>query len=247
MKNNDFVNAFKIFKHEFLMSRAMVILSIALLAFIGMLSLAINNNSGDLALTSLILICFYAFGVLVVTYFIVAIISFYHGVFGKNAYLTHSLPVGIDSIILSKIFVFTFWGAVIIFEFCLFAICLAGLNRYTDSGFSYLYRELGGMDGIIKTIVFYLFSLLNEIIYVFMIVAIVHRKKSWTLVYGIVIYFAIKILIILIYVFFIYNIISNGISMEFFTGYYMFIVSIIILSLIFYFITRYIITRKLVL
>ena len=185
----------KIIKHEFFMSRILIILS-AILAAMSLLSMFMSEDTKGGVVVAFSLIAFFAFGIFGIAYFLSAAGSFYHGIFGKNAYLTHSLPISLDSILLGKVLVFVLWAFVpmaLLFAFDF----LHGGNVTTEvlrmvqlnNRQTYLYT---GFLSIICMI-------LHEITYIFMIAALVHKKKTHVMIWGIVYYFGIKVALNIIF------------------------------------------------
>ena len=102
--NNQFItflyNIVKICKHEFLMSRILVVISLIIALCIVLL--ALSSNGKMLYYSSIIIFTSFAFLIFGISYFLSIAMSFYHGIFGKYAYLTHSLPITLDSILFAK-------------------------------------------------------------------------------------------------------------------------------------------------
>ena len=185
-------HALKICKHEFLMSRILLIIVCIIMAI--NLLILINNDRHSATFYILIVIQWFAFFICSITYVLSAAISFYQGVFGKHAYLTHALPVSIESIIGAKILIYFLWFLVIFAAF-IFAL-------YADtSGISQVGDLLAlFQDALVwKIIPFFILSVLQEIVFIFMVVALVHRKKTYTLFIGILTSFGIKVLLLILF------------------------------------------------
>ncbi len=227
-----FLDSMKICKYEFLNSRVLLIVSI-ILTLLNLL-VYIGKSGNNITYALLIIIQVFSFVTFAIAYVLSAAISFYHGVFGRHAYLTHSLPIDLDSMIVSKIFVFMLWALVGFIEFGLFVFALS-------SGYDLIEQELMNIYNI-KYYVLALCNVLSELIYIFMIVAIIHRKKTHTLFFGFVTYFGIKV-VLLILVASILAIMDDTIQTEHATMVsYCFTTLCII---VYYYVCRYIIKNKL--
>ncbi|RDU73352.1 hypothetical protein CQA66_01410 [Helicobacter aurati] len=232
-------NGLKICKYEFLMSRILVILAIICTLLNICLFLSYNaqaSTHNEVSISIIVLLQIFAFMVFLIAYYLSAAISFYQGVFGKNAYLTHSLPILLDSILFSKILVFFLWACVGLAEFSLFCLILNDNNDMIGRFFFY------GPD-LFHICMFWFWTIFSEITYIFMIAAIVHRKKTYTMVYGIVTYFAIKTLLFIIVVY----ITDYMLSERFNPDFTMFIYEalLIVSSVLYYLVCRWIIKNKL--
>ncbi|TLE11101.1 hypothetical protein [Helicobacter bilis] len=185
-------HALKICKHEFLMSRILLIIVCIIMAI--NLLIFINNDRHSATFYILIVIQWFAFFICSITYVLSAAISFYQGVFGKHAYLTHALPVSIESIIGAKILIYFLWFLVIFAAF-IFAL-YAGTSGISQVGDLLALFQ----DALVwKIIPFFILSVLQEIVFIFMVVALVHRKKTYTLFIGILTYFGIKVLLLILF------------------------------------------------
>ncbi len=183
-------HALKICKHEFLVSRILLIIVCIIMAI--NLLIFINNDPHSVAFFILIVIQWFAFFICSITYVLSAAISFYQGVFGKQAYLTHALPVSIESIIGAKILIYFLWFLVI------FAAFIFTLYAGTKSIASIQNLLVLFQDALMwKIIPFFILSVLQEIVFIFMVVALVHRKKTYTLFIGILTYFGIKVVLLI--------------------------------------------------
>ena len=187
-------HALKICKHEFLMSRILLII-VCIIMVINLLIL-INNDPHSATFFILIGIQYFAFFICSITYVLSAAISFYQGVFGKHAYLTHALPVSIESIIGAKILIYFLWFLVIFaaFVFALYA-GTSGISSIHD--LLVFFKKT--LDFIWRLIPLFILSVLQEIVFIFMVVALVHRKKTYTLFIGILTYFGIKVLLLILF------------------------------------------------
>ncbi len=187
-------HALKICKHEFLMSRVLVII-VCILIGIDILILFTwdTRSSKTLFILSygLLIMQYFTFFICGITYVLSAAISFYQGIFGKQAYLTHALPVYIETIICAKILVYFLWFLIIFSVFILTIYIFAMKNNIAWNSFVSLHS-------FIWFIIMFVILILQEIVYIFMVVALVHRKKSYTLFIGILVYFTIKILIMIV-------------------------------------------------
>lgn len=185
-------HALKICKHEFLMSRILLIIVCIIMAI--NLLIFINSNPHSNTFYILLTIQYCAFLVCGITYVLSAAISFYQGIFGKQAYLTHALPVNIETIIGAKIFIYFLWFLVI-FAALIFTLYV-GTNSV--SFIQELLRLLKvNWNRIWILIALFMLSVLQEIVFIFMVVALVHRKKTYTLLIGILTYFGIKVLLLI--------------------------------------------------
>ena len=182
-------HALKICKYEFLMSRILLII-VCIITFINIL-LLMQTDRNTATFIILVFMQYFSFFVCSIAYLFSAAISFYQGIFGKHAYLTHALPISLETIICSKILIYFLWFLVI---FASFIFTLYASANYT---FTSLYDLLGGMS-VLHLIAIILLSVLQEIVFIFMIVSLVHRKKTYTMLTGILTYFGIKILLIII-------------------------------------------------
>ena len=230
-------HALKICKHEFLMSRILLIIVCIIMAI--NLLIFINNNPHSAAFFILIVIQWFAFCICSITYVLSAAISFYQGVFGKQAYLTHALPVSIESIIGAKILIYFLWFLVI------FAAFIFTLYAGTKSIASIQNLLVLFQDALMwKIIPFFILSVLQEIVFIFMVVALVHRKKTYTLFIGILTYFGIKV-VLLIFIGVLSNLLPDEIDEN--TALLLLYLYNILLLCLFYFICHRIIKYKLAL
>ncbi len=229
-----FLDSVKICKHEFLSSRILLIITIIISVFNLLIMISKENN---IVYALLILMQIFTFSIFFITYVLTAAISFYHGVFGKYAYFTHSLPIHLDSIIISKIFVFLLWAFIGILEF--------GLLFVVTKTYDNLLNRLNVITNLdtLEYMLIFLILTLSELIYIFMITAIIHRKKTYTLLFGILTYFGIKILLMIIFA--LISSLFNDIAIEYNNGKTMFYLVNIFLTILYYSICRYIIKNKL--
>lgn len=190
-------HALKICKHEFFMSRILLII-VFIIAFINLLLLMCNKTDTTLFFI-LVLIQFFALIVCSIAYLLVVAISFYQGIFGKHAYLTHALPIRLETIICSKILICFLWFLVIFASLIFTIYAITNGTSFMD-GFYYVSHSLGDKSHILAfhAIFLTILSALEEIVFIFMVVAIVHRKKTYMLLIGILTYFFIKILLLII-------------------------------------------------
>lgn len=188
-------HALKICKYEFLMSRILLII-VCIITFINILLLSVDKNAPTFII--LIAMQYFAFIVCSIAYLLSAAISFYQGVFGRNAYLTHSLPISLETIICSKILIYFLWFLVIFISF-IFAV-YAGIDK-TSFKHSLIYflnaDNKGAWNFVLHATTLTLLTALEEIIFIFMVVALVHRIKTYTLLIGILTYFGIKTLLLI--------------------------------------------------
>lgn len=231
--NNQFItflyNIVKICKHEFLMSRILVVISLIIALCIVLL--ALSSNGKMLYYSSIIIFTSFAFLIFGISYFLSIAMSFYHGIFGKYAYLTHSLPITLDSILFAKIFVFMLWSLVLIAESCALGFVLYNSVEY----FKILKINI---SDILFAICNWFSWTLFEITYIFMITALVHRKKSFLFLHGIIIYFAIKILLSIILIIFI-----DKTNIDITRNIY--IIMPLVCSIVWYMVCKYILVYKL--
>lgn len=239
----------KICKYEFSMSRVLLILTILITALITcFFPFREGVNDSGTIVTTLSVILFFAFMIFGVSYFLSAAISFYQGIFGRTAYLTHSLPISLDAMLLGKIFIFVLWAFVFILELVYLDIVLN--SNVMANSFEFLMRgdfsDFFGMNVLFFTC--WLGFVLFEITYIFMIATLVHTKRTFVIVWGIFYYFGIKVLLSIIY-----SVIMAFLPVGFYEWsmnnvmnfWIAFILPIYILSLIWYFICRTIIQNKL--
>lgn len=239
----------KICKYEFLMSRVLLILTCILTILIALL-IPFNKEDHPSILATLGTIIYLGFMVFVVSYFLSAAISFYHGIFGRNAYLTHSLPISLDAMIIGKILIFSLWACVFILElifldFVTGRIVMQGLIALFE------YNFLSAVEAYTFMFALWFSSMLVQLTYIFMIATLVHSKRSYIVVWGIVYYFGISTIFSIVF-----GIIAAVITYNFwewlFNGEDMMIklwcfmvLPCVVLSLVFYFICRVIISKRL--
>lgn len=232
----------KICKYEFLMTRVLLILTCVLAVLIALFPLAKDENTIVFAvLGSLIYLGNLLF---VVSYFLSAAISFYHGIFGRNAYLTHSLPISLDAMIIGKILVFLLWTGVF-GALQIFLDIASGTFLFLNFGYTmnYAYAIMG--------VVWCAFTL-AQLTYIFMIATLVHSRRSYTIVWGIVYYFGISMLLLICFGMIIgmipdefWEVIVNNTGNTILSALCVIVLPLVALSLVFYFICRVIINRKL--
>lgn len=190
----------KICKYEFSMSRILLIITAVVSIFITLLNIMRNGNISGVVEFTLGVLIFFSFLIFSVCYLLSVAISFYQGIFGRTAYLTHSLPISFNAILLGKTFVFLLWALVFLME--LVYLDLATGARVTlDLIWDYDNIGLASATGIYCYIVtFWLIWLLAEIMYIFMIATLVHKKKTYVFAWGIMYYFGIKIALCIVFV-----------------------------------------------
>ncbi|STQ86642.1 hypothetical protein LS73_002925 [Helicobacter muridarum] len=245
---NGFITTIKICKHEFLLSRSLVIITIISTA-LNILLILLNNTpikEQETLIGIIILLQFFTLGTFVVAYYFSSAISFYHGLFGRNAYLTHSLPVSLNVILISKISIFMLWACVGCIELLLFLACIDKIfydklltNWIISISYAKATSQYSNMGEFFSYLSLYYFLLaLSELTLIFMVAAIVHRIKSYTMIYGIIVFFIIQA-IAFSFIGAVTEITSNikQIAIE--------CVMLMTLSLIYYFICQWIIKNKL--
>ena len=173
LRDSFIVKMLKICKHDFLESRALIIMAI-ILTCANILFLLNDESSPFLIFAFILLLPLFA----VSCYFGMAS-NFHKKVFGKEAYFTHSLPVSIDCLLISKIIVFSIWELIIIAETVVPIIILA-------RKFDIYYEEA------IYQLILSICTGLADTVLVFAIVSIVHKAKHPSSI-GILIYIATKI------------------------------------------------------
>ncbi|MWV61840.1 hypothetical protein DCO58_07405 [Helicobacter saguini] len=182
----------KICKYEFSMSRILVIITAVLTLFIS-LCFMMNENTQTAIKTTIGALIFFSFLIFLVSYFLSIAISFYQGIFGRTAYLTHSLPISLDAMLLGKTLIFVLWALVFFLELVFLDVATGGrvLISVVET-----YEVIGVASSTAMysyLVCFWLSCLLAEIMYIFMIATLVHRKKTYVFVWGIMYYFALKI------------------------------------------------------
>lgn len=172
--------ALKICKYEFFMSRPLLLLG-AFLVILACCSVFFDHDFGDFESSfSIIMGCAYL-GFTAFYYFSITT-SLYHGFFGRNALLTHSLPVSLDSVLLAKIGIFTLWSFI------------AALSFYVSYHVSLDFSGIESVRDTTFVILIALSGIVFEITYVFAITAIVSLLHSFRVIVGIILYFGCKIL-----------------------------------------------------
>lgn len=191
------LHALKICKYEFLMSRILIVI-VCIINVINIL-LLLCDDKNTVVFFVLIFMQYFSFFVCGIAYLLSAAISFYQGVFGRQAYLTHALPISLETIICSKILIYFLWFLVIFASF-IFAIYASASNTYFIDYIIYSFHANNERvwNFTLHFIAFTLLTALEEIVFIFMIVALVHRKKTYTLFIGILTYFGIKILLLIV-------------------------------------------------
>lgn len=193
--------ALKIGKHEFFASRVLGIIVCIIMALNVLIALFYDTQS--VAFYGLLMMQYFAFVVCGITYVLSAAISFYQGIFGRHAPLMHALPVYIETIIGAKIFIYFAWSLVL---FVVFATTIyvgfGGTERWIQM-IRAVYENMDSQDWLYLwgVIGFLLLCVLHEIVFIFMVVALVHRIKTYRILVGIVSYFGLKIVLLIIGIF----------------------------------------------
>ncbi|RDU64049.1 hypothetical protein CQA53_08190 [Helicobacter didelphidarum] len=235
-------DAWKVCKHEFLMSRYLVLSSgIILLCIVCLAPFEINGYENKLFVGTIYVLLFFAFIIFAFSYFFSAAISFYQGIFGKNAYLTHSLPISLDAMLFAKIFIFLLWALIGGCEM-IFLLWIIKPISWTSMLFE---MDIEDLEIVLFAIAQWISTTLFEITYIFMIAALIHRKKTFTMFYGILLYFLIKVALAILFA----VIISSLPQLDHLSHARLWftLVPIILLSILWYGICRVIIKNKLAL
>lgn len=193
--------ALKICKHEFLASRILGVIVCIIMAFNGLI--ALFHNTESVAFYGLIMIQSFAFVVCGIAYVLSAAISFYQGIFGRHAPLMHALPVYIETIIGAKILIYFMWSLVLLVAFLMaIYVGFGGTQKWIQVILA-VFKAMNSQEwlyfwGIVGSL---FLQVLHEIVFIFMVVALVHRIKTYMILVGIVSYFGLKVVLLIIEVF----------------------------------------------
>lgn len=257
----------KLLKHEFKNSYLEICIINAAIIFLSIISgLTFNTNSMSLIVIPLMALLFLYFAAAVLL-LINLIKSFNQNLFTKEGYLTLTLPVSIDKIIISKMIVNIIWwfisGIIIVSSIVITAIIITKLRL---DNFAIVLDNFDGMDFI--SILFFVINLTFNLLYFFVLLFFVltllniGKIRKFKLLLGVGIYYLISIFVSMIKMIqiipfamyndngrlVIYNLVGNILEFRNY-GFQLFnfnnIFFNIVFIIIFYLLTRLLITKKL--
>ena len=243
----------KLLKYEFLENIApIVLINILLLVSLCVMSAYFKGHFDNLAwfgifIVSIPIIMF----VLFIFLLNIIIKTLYERLFAKEIYLTFSLPVSIDEILISKILISMLWLIISAFVICLW-LCIEGgfVNFFGIIARNYI--------SVILFTLFSLLSILKSVVLVLLVLSILHIGKiaKFRKIIGITLFFVISIIeatilaIILsisdIFVTLNNHSVFNPLSIQMQTSQIIFqFIAVILPIFVYYFLSRYLIKNKL--
>ena len=171
---------FKLLKYEFLENIASVaLINVALLALLYIMRMCLNGNLNNSHWIVGVIIALAPVAILASSVFLLNIIikTLYARLFSQEGYLTLSLPVSIDAILISKILTSMLWVLISVFVVWLWFVSVIDDRFHIMYKFFRIIVENYTFLDILRFIVFALVFTLKPIVLVLFILSILHIGK----------------------------------------------------------------------
>lgn len=188
---------FKLLKYEFLENIVSIaLINILLLGLFYIMTIYLNGDIDDLSWIFGFVFALTPITIFFLFIFLLNIIikTLYARLFNQEGYLTFSLPVSIDAILVSKILISMLWVSISAFVFCLWFVVGIIDNKFNVIyNFFHIIIENYNLLDIVKFIMLGLCIISKPIVLVLLVLSILHIGKitRFKQIIGIVLFFVI--------------------------------------------------------